>query len=92
MHVMNTVILEEDMDEIRQVKAHCERIINEDPPEYSQQHKDTCGIVYETLRWVFDGHAAPILYEKRLPTAYNGCNCPCHRVPGLTHINICCHE
>lgn len=26
----------------------------------------------------------------RLPTAYNGCRCVCHRRPGVKHFMACC--
>jgi len=29
--------------------------------------------------------------KRRLPPAYGGCTCSCHRVLGIVHIAPCCH-
>jgi hypothetical protein len=33
---------------------------------------------------------APLDPNERLPKAYDGCTCSCHRVPGIKHVMACC--
>lgn len=39
---------------------------------------------------IYNPDTFPLGGLEPLPVAYNGCICPCHRVPGVKHCMPCC--